>query len=124
MPNWKKVEAGVSNSYDFEQNSVLEGKYIQKRTGVGPNNSCVYEIQQDNGTVVSMWGSTVIDFRMVNVPFNSMIKIEYKGLVKNPKSKRFYKDFDIFIDDDNVEIPIFEDPDYEAKKEAGLEPTK
>jgi len=97
---YREVEGSVSNAWDFDQNNVLEGVYINKRINVGPNNSCLYEIRQANSEVVAVWGSTVIDFRMTNVPLNSQVKIEYIGKVKNPKTGRQFKEFKVFVDDE------------------------
>ena len=115
---WKEVSFSEKNLWDFEQNNILIGTYIERYTNVGPNKSCMYHIALANGEVVAFWGASAIDAKMENVPLNAKVKIEYKGKEKNPKTGRTYKNFSIFYDDDVTAINAELQTEAEKAKEA------
>lgn len=117
MCAWKQTS--LPDTWDFETSPVLEGVYKSKRTNIGINSSNAYEFEVD-GKLVSIWGSTVIDSQMSRMQEGWLVKIEYKGKTKSPKTGKFYKDFQFFYDDEQ-EIPVIEDdPDFFEKEKAGL----
>jgi hypothetical protein len=92
------TEVTTSSAWDFEKNPVVEGQYIKKDTDVGENGSNMYKIQQEDGSVVSVWGSTVLDNKMDNVGIGQYIQIKYLGKKPSPNRKgKEYKDFSVFI---------------------------
>jgi hypothetical protein len=87
-------------AWDFEENSVVEGEYLGVQTEVGQNKSNLYKIKQDDGTVVAVWGSSVLDTKMSGVGEHQRVKIEFLGKKKSPtKGHQPYKDFAVFVDD-------------------------
>jgi hypothetical protein len=93
-------EVTQSPAWDFEENSVVEGEYLGKQTEVGQNKSNLYKIKQDDGTVVSVWGSSVLDTKMSSVTEGMRVKIEFLGKKKSPtKGHQPYKDFAVFYED-------------------------
>lgn len=97
------------NPKDAEDKSVylgevLTGYYLGKKTGVGQNNSNLYEIQMSDvgpnlGRKVSIWGSQLLDGRFEEVPVNCMIRVTCLGIAqpKTPKG-RAYMNFKLEYD--------------------------
>ena len=97
MNNWIKVDtsSNESSTHDFKVNPELTGIYVEQKSNLGANGSNLYEVRTPNG-IVSFWGSTVIDNKMKHVPLGHEILVKFLGEVKNDKTKRTYKDFDVF----------------------------
>lgn len=59
----------------------VEGEYLGVQEGVGPNESRLYNFKMEDGTIVSVWGGTVLDNRMdmMRPPIGSIVKIVYVG---------------------------------------------
>jgi len=92
---WTEVQLGTS--WDYKSEKVLIGVFTGKEDGVGTNNSTIYNIQKEDGTYVSVWGSTVLDIRMKNLIEGEEVKIEYLGDKPSPNRKgKFYHDFKVF----------------------------
>ena len=70
----------------------LEGRYVEKKTGVGSRGSNVYVIEV-NGERVGIWGSTVINGRFETIAVGKMVGIEYLGIQKTKDGKGDYKGF-------------------------------
>ena len=57
-----------------------------------------------DGTIVAVWGSSVLDTKMSNVGIGQRVKIESLGKKKSPtKGRSPYKDFAVFIDNGSDE---------------------
>ena len=69
-------------SYEQVSDAVM-GVYLNSQDEVGENKSKVYNLEQPNGKVISVWGSTVLNHKMNLVKFGDDIKIVYLGKVKN-----------------------------------------
>jgi len=91
---FSKVNPKKTDTWDFEVNNQLEGKYTSIRENVGPNFSRLYYVETDNGEF-AFWGSTLLDALMKSVPIGSFVRVLYKGTVRSEKSKRSYKDFEV-----------------------------
>ncbi len=73
---WKPKEAG----------EALEGLYITKETGVGQNNSNMYYIEElKSHQVFQVWGTTVLDQRMMPIKIGQQVRITYQGLGEKGK---------------------------------------
>src|SRR4030043_2274036 len=65
------------------KDEFVEGIYLNKETGVGPNKSNVYYIEKlEDKSLVQIWGSTILDMRMIPVTFGQQVKITYKGVAE------------------------------------------
>jgi hypothetical protein len=97
MNNWIKVDttSNENSTHDFRLNPEITGIYAGQKTNLGANGSTLYEVKTPTG-IVSFWGSTVIDNKMKHVPLGNEILVKFLGEVKNDKTKRTYKDFDVF----------------------------
>lgn len=64
---------------------VVQGEYLSKKTGVGINESNIYNIRLDDGQVVSVWGATVLDSCFEEgdsgkeIPVGSIVRITCLG---------------------------------------------
>ena len=80
-------------SYEQASDAVM-GIYLNSQDEVGENKSKVYNLEQPNGKIISIWGSTVLNHKMNLVKIGDDIKIVYLGKVK-PEQGREYKDFNV-----------------------------
>lgn len=96
--NWDEVaEVNGGTDTTWDAKSILIGKYLRMETEVGPNDSNMYHIQTEDGKVVGVWGSTVLDTKFQNVKTGSLVRLESLGLKENPKTKRSFKDFSLKV---------------------------
>ena len=98
------VEAGSGSgeTWNPEEQKVLFGTYLHMKTDIGPNNSNVYVIKEDDkDEPTSVWGSTVLDTKFEEIPKNSRVKIEYLGMTKGKRAS--YKDFKVVFVPPKVE---------------------
>lgn len=93
--DWTKVEMSPAWKPEKEGDSV-EGLFTRMEENVGDNNSNMYYLEQDNGETIGVWGSTVLDVRLKNVKVGEMVKVVYQGVKKSEKTKRDYKDYDVY----------------------------
>ena len=100
---WKEnnPKSDDSNIWDKEAEPVLEGKLSQIETSVGPNLSTLYSIKKDDGTVVKVWGSTVLDDRFLGVLAGTYVRVSYKGLTKG-KNGKSYHNYSVDVDQDSA----------------------
>lgn len=87
---------------------VIEGLYVSKKDNVGQNESTVYELRlkesfykDENGlSVVSFWGSALLDGKFKDIPMGSLVRLTYLGKVQ-PKTPtgRPYHNFKVEYDD-------------------------
>lgn len=108
-----------SNIWDKEAEPVLEGKLTQIETSVGPNESNLYSIKKDDGTVVKVWGSTVLDDRFLGVIAGTYVRVSYKGLTKG-KNGKSYHNYSVDVDQDSAP-QVEERGDISAKDEVILD---
>jgi len=85
---------------------VIQGFYKEKKTGVGQNESNIYEIQLATGELVSIWGSGLLDGKFDEIPKGCEVRITYLGVAqpKSPKG-RAYQNFTVEYDKDS-KIPM------------------
>lgn len=109
VKEWKKIE-GVLEMWDFEKNPNFEGIFVSKRENVGANNATIYEFEIDDGSMVGMWGNTILDTRLKNVKESEGVKIEYLGKTKSEKTKREYRNYEVYHGEveEDIEIDPFE----------------
>jgi hypothetical protein len=78
-----------------EGDSII-GVLLEARMDVGPNKSMLYTLEE-RGTQErrSVWGSTILDSRMIQVAVGEEIRIEFKGLGKKSPGKHAPKIFKV-----------------------------
>jgi hypothetical protein len=93
MTEYKDVEAEFWAPK--EVNDSVAGNYFGMQENVGENKSKVYHLQQEDGHIISVWGSTVLDSKIQLVKVGTDIKIIFLGEKKGDGKKRAYKDFKV-----------------------------
>ena len=95
---WEEISGSSTNSktWDFTTNPEFIGYYVGVQSNVGKNASNLYSFRQESGEMVSIWGSALLDNRLVSLEVGEKVKIVYQGKERNPKSGREYKNFQIF----------------------------
>lgn len=89
---WMEAKASTDNTWNGQE--PIEGRYISKREGVGPNSSNMYIVETGEGRV-GVWGSTVLDNKMSELRIGCTIKIEFAGLQTGKRGNK-YKDYRVF----------------------------
>lgn len=92
---WQKAE--MNPAWDFESKKELIGVYVSKEENVGRNQSNLYNFKVADGSMVSMWGSTLLDSRFKSIPVGVEVKIVYLGKAKSDRTGREYKNFEIYF---------------------------
>ena len=80
----------------------LIGYFIDKATGLGENGSTLFVIETAEGKKVGVWGSTVLDERMNQVPVNAKTKITYLGKKNSQKGGRSYHTFEVKFNPNDI----------------------
>lgn len=111
----KWVEKTVNtDSTTWDKQEPLEGKLTKIESNVGEYGSTVYTIESDERQY-SVWGNTVLDDKLLGVPLNTFVKLEYEGL-KPSKKGRDYHSYRVFVDADSMPQDI-ETPTVDAIKD-------
>lgn len=102
--NFKKQE--MSPSWDYKTQPKFVGKFIGFDENVGPNNSKLYHFELEDGTEMSIWGSSVLDVRFSRLKIGEIVSIKYLGQKTSEKRKGSkYHDFEVFhAAEDDVDI--------------------
>jgi len=101
---WKEVSGMTDQTWDPKEENEIEGTLTGRKIGVGENKSNIYIIENKEGKKISVWGSTVLDIKMTDVPEGAKVKIIFEGLKDSPKRKgKKYKDFKVMIDTEYID---------------------
>lgn len=101
----RKTAGQAGDSWD--KTGELHGIYVERKQNVGRHQSNVYVIEQQDGTRLSVWGSTVLDTKFQEIPLESEVWIECLGEVSG-KGGSTYVDYKVDYDD---ELPLAEAAD-------------
>jgi len=92
--NATEANAQSNETWDSTSTTPLIGKYIGMKTNVGPNQSNLYNIQnEEDGEIWGVWGSAVIDSKFAEIPLHSRVRIEYLG--KKDGKRGQFKDYSV-----------------------------
>jgi hypothetical protein len=80
-----------------KEDDSIQGILINIQKDVGTNKSMLYTIEQDKKPT-NVWGSTILDQRMVGIKVGDLIKITYKGLAEKKAGKNPPKIFKVEVD--------------------------
>ena len=94
MSEWKNASA-MNDAWDFEKEKTVEGLYVGLKEEVGQNKSKMYDIEQNNGETVSVWGATVLDRIMQGIPIGEEVRITYLGMEKSEKTGKSFKNYEV-----------------------------
>jgi len=78
-------------------NDEVAGIFIKSESEVGANKSMLYHLEVD-GKPVAVWGSTVLDTKMVAIKSGDKIKIVYEGLGEAKAGHNAPKKFKVYVD--------------------------
>lgn len=92
--DWNLV--GSADAWKPEkEGDEITGIYWTKEEGVGRNGSNMYMLKQDDGEIIGVWGSAIIDSRMSRVQPGREVKIVFRGKIKT-QNGREAKNFDVY----------------------------
>jgi len=109
---WQEI--GNLPIWDFEENKILIGTLEKIETDIGPNKSILYTFRVQ-GDLFKVWGSTVLDQRLMMINIGDEVKIVYQGKQKSPITGRTVKVYKVYskpkkrIEISNEEIPVIEE---------------
>jgi hypothetical protein len=90
---FKKVESSL---FKFENpGDTVEGELISIEDSQTYDNKN-YKIKKDDGSVILLFGTTVLDSQMQSVPVTSYVKITFTGTKEN-KNGQTMRLFDVFV---------------------------
>lgn len=100
MTDWQEIKSekpeGDKDTWDFEKNKQLIGKYTEKKENVGMHKSNLYSIEVQGGEVWKIWGGFDIDEAFEELHFGNEVMIEYFGKQLNPNTGHYRKSFKVY----------------------------
>lgn len=88
-----------------DENNEIEGVLIKIQDNVGSQNSMLYTLEtQADKPPVSIWGSAILDQRMMGIKQGDKIKVIYKGLGEASPGKNPPKIFQVLVDRPEEEV--------------------
>jgi len=90
--------SSLTPTVQWEQvGNYVVGEYLGMQEKVGPNASRLYNLRADDGEVVSVWGTTVLDNRMdlLRVPAGKRLTIIFVGESEAKKGQNPAKIFKV-----------------------------
>ncbi len=87
-----------------DENQSLTGVLIKVQHDVGPSDSMLYSLEVD-GKPWNVWGSTILDQRMIGIKVGDLIRITFKGLGEAKPGKNAPKIFKVELDDGKSDEP-------------------
>ena len=95
---WKKRENAdtVGIGEKEGQRKKAGGLLVEIKHDVGENHSTVYELVQQDGESLTVWGSTTIDGKLNRSDIGKFIKMEFLGIAVG-NSGRKYKDIEVSV---------------------------
>lgn len=82
--------------FDKEEDFV-EGILVEKQTDVGPKKSMLYSLEVETKPF-GVWGSAILDSRMLWVNVGDKVRITYKGLAEAKGGNNPAKIFKVEVD--------------------------
>lgn len=80
-----------------KEGDEITGILISKESEVGSNKSMLYTIEQD-GKPIAVWGSAILDSRMIAVKVGELVKIVFKGLGEAKAGHNAPKIYQVLVD--------------------------
>lgn len=89
------VEIGRVPTWNFKEDKELKGTYIAIEEGVGLKETNLFKIQKEDGSVIGVWGNTMINDTFQKIRIGDAVKIVYLGMEES-KNGRSYHSFRIY----------------------------
>ncbi len=77
-----------------EEGDSITGVLLNVKKDVGPNNAMLYTLSVDEKSKV-VWGSTILDDRMMSCNIGDIVRITYKGLGEKKPGQNAVKIFKV-----------------------------
>ncbi len=94
---FEEVESGLWKPENSEDE--IQGILMKVQEDVGANNSYFYTLEVEK-KAIGVWGSTILDSKMLAAKIGDLIKIRYDGLGEAKAGHSAPKLFTVFIDRD------------------------
>lgn len=92
--DWKEVT--IEDGDVWDKQNPLEGEFLTAEHEVGPNKSSMYTIRTEKGNV-KVWGSIVLDDKLMSVPQGTYVRLEYEGQLTGKTGSK-YHGYKVFFD--------------------------
>jgi len=91
---FKKVEAQLWNPE--KDGDEITGTLLGVQEDIGEYKSKLYHLETETGLFLNVFGSKVLDDKMIAVRHGDKVKIIFKGTVKGEKKP--YKNYEVYVD--------------------------
>lgn len=92
---FEEIDTGIWKPENVEDS--ITGVLLSKEEDVGANNSMLYTLEVEQKPI-AVWGSTVLDPKMLGVKVGDTVKIVYKGKGEAKGGKNAPKIFQVLVD--------------------------
>lgn len=99
---FKKYERKFNPTQNWEETPELEGVFTEKRLATTTNGEQKVFVVETKDGPKDVWGNIVLTDFFENTKIGAMVKIKSLGKKQNPKTKRFFNDYDLQSDDSMV----------------------
>ena len=84
-----------------KEGDSVEGIYRKRMERKNPDgtDSVLYLLENKDGELIGVNSSATITRAMEQIPYDTMVRIEYHGQARSQKTGRTYNDFRVFMDD-------------------------
>lgn len=97
MVEWTMVKDVEGEAIKWEtKGQEMLGKFIECRTSVGKNMTALYFFEVEPGHNVAVWGTALLDSRLVQLRKGQLVRIVFKGKETSKKTGRTYQNFEVF----------------------------
>lgn len=94
---WERVPDPDNESWNPQViGDEVTGTYLNMDTNVGRNHSNLYIIQKENGELIGVFGTVILDKKMKTVPTGWEVKIIFEGTKASKPPKKPLKLFQVF----------------------------
>ncbi len=91
---WEEIKDADLFEFKKEGDSI-EGQLISTENNVGIHKSKMHSLKQSNGKMIKIWGSKILDDKLMSITFGTQIKIVYEGDIQ-PDKGNAYHDFKVY----------------------------
>lgn len=105
--NWKEIKPDIKDffpakGHELEEGEERTGKYIELREKFASSESCLYVLEQEDGSLVGVWGAKQLDDKMRSLNIGAFVNIRFKG--KKPlKGGKTLNEYVVVADPETVE---------------------
>lgn len=94
---FKKFQANV---WTYEKaNDEIIGVLESIKPNTSFKDKLIYQLKKEDGSISTVFGTTVLDDKMVGIKVGDLIKIVYLGTKEGKKGQNATKLFDVFKDE-------------------------